>query len=741
MVGDFVCNVCGKQFIAKRALYLHMRGVHTEVEVPCNDCDKIFKSKTKLEYHTRATHQEKNSFYCDVKVGDTRCTYYSATKSNLRAHKKRVHEKTLPNPPELVCGSCDYRTNRKFNLDTHSEKCKISDRSPINHSCNLCNKTFSTKKHLTRHKKLHDRTNNAKPISDVSCVVCKKTFVNTWNLNRHTKKDHGLTEIGNVVKNSVGMAVFTTEALVKEKVSKPTHEKQPLQCDQCDYKSLKRNNLTRHMTKHDGIKKPETRERKKKNGLLSDRTKRRRKVENGNYQTEREVSWLGKSLRVSERDLRKVVSFTTRKSGISFKGNLDKYLKNKKRILGGHFTTKLTEFHDKKGNKIERNLTCTIDLDTLIQKVINVRKVAEPLILVGCDGGLGSFLVTLVVIDKSRNYKLEKIKPTGFPRILIPAKVRDIPESTHNLRVIFDAIKINELSKKYKMIGDLKVYNLLMGMQSSGSTHPCPYGLCYKVDQMGRKTNQKGSWVKGDDRTLEGNAEEATAYAETSQNRATLKYFFNCEFQPVLRAQNPTKVKDLLTIPVLHTVLLGPFNSLWNTLSDHFPIEAETYALVFGMKGAGKGGDFNGNTVKAIIHDEMNLAHLEGILPDHAKIFVDCLRGIAEVHTVVTSPILNPEFESIISNFIMKWKTLEELFGIGCTQKIHIIGTHLVDVLRDTGKTLHDESDEPVELAHFRVNAFEHRHGYHISDRKMMTPTAAERQQNMMVHLNSYHLE
>ena len=189
MVGDFVCNVCGKQFIAKRALYLHMRGVHTEVEVPCNDCDKIFKSKTKLEYHTRATHQEKNSFYCDVKVGDTRCTYYSATKSNLRAHKKRMHEKTLPNPPELVCGSCDYRTNRKFNLDTHSEKCKISDRSPINHSCNLCNKTFSTKKHLTRHKKLHDRTNNAKPISDVSCVVCKKTFVNTWNLNRHTKKD------------------------------------------------------------------------------------------------------------------------------------------------------------------------------------------------------------------------------------------------------------------------------------------------------------------------------------------------------------------------------------------------------------------------------------------------------------------------------------------------------------------------------------------------------------------------
>ena len=82
--------------------------------------------------------------------------------------------------------------------------------------------------------------------------------------------------------------------------------------------------------------------------------------------------------------------------------------------------------------------------------------------------------------------------------------------------------------------------------------------------------------MKGDDRTLEGNAEDATAFAETSQNRATLQYFFNCEFQPVISAENSTKVLDILTIPVLHTVLLGPFNSLWNTLSEHFPTEAET---------------------------------------------------------------------------------------------------------------------------------------------------------------------
>ena len=79
-------------------------------------------------------------------------------------------------------------------------------------------------------------------------------------------------------------------------------------------------------------------------------------------------------------------------------------------------------------------------------------------------------------------------------------------------------------------------------------------------------------------------------------------------------------------------------------------------------------------------------------------------------------------------------------FGIGCTLKIHIIGTHLLDVLKETGKTFHNESDEVVEQAHYRVNAFKKSHGYLVSDRKMQTPSAAEKQQKMMEHLNSVHL-
>ena len=62
------------------------------------------------------------------------------------------------------------------------------------------------------------------------------------------------------------------------------------------------------------------------------------------------------------------------------------------------------------------------------------------------------------------------------------------------------------------------------------------------------------------------------------------------------------------------------------------------------MKSAGKGGDFNGKTVKDIIHDEEKLIHLEESLPPNASIFAECLRGIANVHNVVVSETLDPAF-------------------------------------------------------------------------------------------------
>ena len=90
------------------------------------------------------------------------------------------------------------------------------------------------------------------PIRAASCVVCKKTFVNKWNMERHTQKDHGLTEKGNVIENSAGIAIFTTEALVKEKVSETRAKRLLHQCEKCQYSTVQKAHLRRHIqNKHD----------------------------------------------------------------------------------------------------------------------------------------------------------------------------------------------------------------------------------------------------------------------------------------------------------------------------------------------------------------------------------------------------------------------------------------------------------------------------------------------------------
>ena len=109
MSGDYVCNICGKQFLTKGRLSSHNWAVHNTFESPCIVCDKIFTNKKHLAVHMSNTHAENQRFSCDFKTGESACSYYSTTKTNLTAHKKRVHEKTIDAiPPKHACVLCRW---------------------------------------------------------------------------------------------------------------------------------------------------------------------------------------------------------------------------------------------------------------------------------------------------------------------------------------------------------------------------------------------------------------------------------------------------------------------------------------------------------------------------------------------------------------------------------------------------------------------------------------------------------
>lgn len=245
---------------------------------------------------------------------------------------------------------------------------------------------------------------------------------------------------------------------------------------------------------------------------------------------------------------------------------MKKDLKNMTEILKDYFKSDIKIFKNSDGELIERYLTHTTNIEDFVQKILEERNIQHKnaTLIFGLDGGQGKFLVTLIVKDDSKDYDTDKYKPTSFHKILIPAEVEDIPENTYNLQVIFDALDVEKLSKIYKVVGDLKIYNIMLGLQSSGAMHSCPYGECYKITDTLKKTNQKGAaWVKGRNRTPRNIRENRNKWAEeTHENRKLLMRYFNCEFPPVFQGNDDMTILEILSIPYLHTILLGPFNSL-----------------------------------------------------------------------------------------------------------------------------------------------------------------------------------
>lgn len=333
-------------------------------------------------------------------------------------------------------------------------------------------------------------------------------------------------------------------------------------------------------------------------------------------------------------------------------------------------------------------------------------------------------------------------KSTSFHKVLIPALVSDIPETTHNLEVILDAMNISQLSKTVKIVGDMKLYLLLLGLTSVGSMYSCPYGHCHRVDSDGNRTGKyRGStWVLGVPRTIGSLLENHIKWAtETDSNPSLLKHYFNCKYPPVIPGEESEEVINILSIPFLHTVLLGPFNSLWEAWRVVGGESLTQWMQQNRMKGLRGDKDFNGPTIKQIIHSESTLSDLEDKV-DNSRLFVSTLRSLGKLHNLVRAKDLVPEFKSIILDFCDNWDQLlnEHPTLLSHTLKVHIIRDHLADRLEATGESLLKESDETTEQVHHRYRQFSERHQYGVNN--LTSPAFFIKQAKALSHWNSQNM-
>ena len=159
----YSCTICIKKYTSKQALNNHMK-IHNEEIIMhnCNECD--YKSNTKggLNIHLTA-HLSEKCFSCKE------CDFKTIRLNSLYQHHKDAHSDTYK------CNNCDLEFNCLKSLTNHESEIHKNN---ISFACSSCPKSYTKKKNLIRHMKMHSGNN-----SEISLAIHAENIQSDHNNN------------------------------------------------------------------------------------------------------------------------------------------------------------------------------------------------------------------------------------------------------------------------------------------------------------------------------------------------------------------------------------------------------------------------------------------------------------------------------------------------------------------------------------------------------------------------------
>lgn len=133
------------------------------------------------------------------------------------------------------------------------------------------------------------------------------------------------------------------------------------------------------------------------------------------------------------------------------------------------------------------------DLNGFIEFIWNERNYTNDVqIKVGIDGGGGSFQICLTFNksifagEPATKKSISDLKDSGVKKLFVIGIVPDISEKYFNVLILWDILKLKEIFLKFKscvtISTDLKLANILDGIISHSSLHPCTWGDITKTN-------------------------------------------------------------------------------------------------------------------------------------------------------------------------------------------------------------------------------------------------------------------
>lgn len=383
--------------------------------------------------------------------------------------------------------------------------------------------------------------------------------------------------------------------------------------------------------------------------------------------------------------------------------HMRKALVERKEIFSDYFKSEFVTFQDKNGNEFEQTMVYCHDVCGFIEDlaVLRDKSVVELRDKVGLDSGQGQLLMTLTLYDPDNLLNIKeqvratrksgpgvKFKETGVQKVMILACAPEVPENVFNVKIFIEKVGLSRLP--YTFTGDLKLLNIVAGIMSGSSKHPCVYCDVERV---------KGVWGKeGELRTFRSITEQYENWKEDGCMTDRAKLFKNCVGNPLLQAPDDdpdTKLIVKMPPPALHCKLavnhfLSELCKVWPNMLEWI----KSLSLVFEPY---HGHTLEGNGCSKVLK---NLDLLGEIIPSQFLPFLQCLENFRDTMDSCFGYSLDPYYKDVIGRFKSSFDSLREMFGCSETNKLHIIFNHVEDFIEEVGRPLGEYSEQELESSH-----------------------------------------
>ena len=352
--------------------------------------------------------------------------------------------------------------------------------------------------------------------------------------------------------------------------------------------------------------------------------------------------------------------------------------------------------------------------------------------------GQGKFVISLNVFDDDNPAGRDDsgLMASGNKRTLILLVCDGAVENHYNVKKLFALLNLANVGEPYRFTTDIKMIRIMLGLSGGKPTYGCPYCLA-------RKLESTGEWTVGDNRTFGGCKEEHNKFVAAGGVKKDVSKFYNCVEAPmdIFSAEEDTWTLALYPPPVLHTVLLGGPNDLFKALRLKYSVQFAAFQKEFGFeRSEGRGGQYNGVTIREILSSEKVLEYLRTWrdVPDNVrKAVVEYLRATWAVYLVSMKKEFGLGDEKIFKTFREKFLAVRKIMKVSHTVKIHIVINHMSEYMENCRTTFAWTSDEFIELLHSKLRKFQENHNFATKKkRKFGSEKHLERLLSTISHFN-----